>query len=49
LAEANQLMLDENVAVVMYHGVVTAATDQSIQGLQLDPNGQWFLKNVTRE
>lgn len=49
LAQANQLMLDEDVAIVMYHGVVTAATDESIQGLQLDPNGQWFLQDVTRE
>ncbi|ANU27328.1 glutathione ABC transporter substrate-binding protein [Planococcus versutus] len=49
LEEANQLMLDEDAVVVMYHGVVTAATDQSIKGLQLDPNGQWFLQNVTRE
>ncbi|MEK6267211.1 MAG: glutathione ABC transporter substrate-binding protein [Planococcus sp. (in: firmicutes)] len=49
LDEANQLMLDEDAVVVMYHGVVTAATDASIKGLELDPNGQWFLQNVTRE
>ncbi|OHX54787.1 ABC transporter substrate-binding protein [Planococcus faecalis] len=44
LAQANQLMLDEDAAIVMYHGVVTAATDQSIQGLQLDPNGNGSYK-----
>lgn len=49
LGEANQLMLDENVAIVMYHGVVTSATDKSIKGLKMDPNGQWSLSNVTRE
>lgn len=49
LAEANQLLLDENAAVVMYHGVVTSATEKSVTGLQMDPNGQWSLYNVTRE
>lgn len=49
LNEANQLMLADDAAIVMYHGVVTSATDESIQGLQMDPNGQWSLYNVTRE
>lgn len=49
LNEANQLMLAEDAAIVMYHGVVTSATDESIQGLEMDPNGQWSLYNVTRE
>lgn len=49
LIEANQHLLDENVAVVMNHGVVTAATADDVEGLKLDPNGQWFLENVTRE
>ncbi|MFP3344561.1 hypothetical protein R0J87_18975, partial [Halomonas sp. SIMBA_159] len=38
LNEANQLMLADDAAIVMYHGVVTSATDESIQGLQMDPN-----------
>ncbi|WP_088008577.1 glutathione ABC transporter substrate-binding protein [Indiicoccus explosivorum] len=49
LIEANQLLLDETATVVMNHGVVTAATADDVQGLKLDPNGQWFLENVTRE
>lgn len=49
LNEANLAMLEDNAAIVMYHGIVTAATDQSIKGLQLDPNGQWNLYNVSRE
>ncbi|MDN7244934.1 glutathione ABC transporter substrate-binding protein [Planococcus shenhongbingii] len=49
LAEANQFMLDDNAAIVMYHGVVTSATDNSIKGLKVDPNGQWSLANVSRE
>lgn len=49
LNEANMYMLDNDVAVVMYHGLVTSATDESIKGLQIDPNGQWSLKDVTRE
>jgi peptide/nickel transport system substrate-binding protein len=42
-------MLKNDVAVVMYHGLVTSATDKSIKGLKVDPNGQWSLKDVTRE
>ena len=49
LQEANQFMLDDNAAIVMYHGLVTSATDSSIKGLNIDPNGQWSLYNVTRE
>ncbi|PSL34314.1 peptide/nickel transport system substrate-binding protein [Planomicrobium soli] len=49
LNEANELLLNEDVGVVMYHGVVTSATNKSIKGLQMDPNGQWSLYNVTRE
>lgn len=49
LNQANQLMIEENAVVVMYHGVVTAATNKSVKGLQLDPNGQWSLYNVSRE
>ena len=47
--QANQLMIEENAVVVMYHGVVTAATSKSVKGLQIDPNGQWSLYNVSRE
>lgn len=49
LDEANKLMLEDDAVVVMYHGVVTSATDKSVKGLQLDPTGQWSLYNVTRE
>ncbi|MFX3672890.1 MAG: ABC transporter substrate-binding protein [Paenisporosarcina sp.] len=49
LNQANQLMLEDNAVVVMYHGVVTSATNKSVKGLELDPNGQWSLYNVSRE
>ncbi|MGD7044370.1 ABC transporter substrate-binding protein [Jeotgalibacillus proteolyticus] len=49
LSQANEVMLKEDAAITMYHGIVTAATDESISGLQLDPNGQWNLYNVSRE
>lgn len=49
LNQANEILLKEDVGVVMYHGVITSATDKSIKGLQMDPNGQWSLYNVTRE
>lgn len=47
LDKANRLMMDENAVVVMYHGVVTAALDKAYTGLELDPNGKWYLKNIT--
>ncbi|MDN3448712.1 glutathione ABC transporter substrate-binding protein [Planococcus sp. APC 3906] len=49
LNEANMYMLENDVAIVMYHGLVTSATDKSVKGLKVDPNGQWSLKDVTRE
>lgn len=47
--EANMMLLEDNAAIVMYHGIVTAATDNTMRGLELDPTGQWSLYNVTRE
>jgi peptide/nickel transport system substrate-binding protein len=49
LNEANQLLVKDAPIIVMNHGVVTAAFDQSVKGLQLDPTGQWSLYNVYRE
>lgn len=47
LDQANKLMLEENAVVVMYHGVVTSALDNTYTGLNLDSTGKWTLKNVT--
>ncbi|MCR8847842.1 glutathione ABC transporter substrate-binding protein [Rossellomorea sp. SC111] len=49
LDEANKLLVKDAPVIVMNHGVVTAATDQSVKGLTLDPTGQWSLYNVYRE
>ena len=49
LDEANKMMIEENAVVVMYHGTVTAALDKAYKGLELDPNGKWYLKNVIGE
>ncbi|AMQ04615.1 ABC transporter substrate-binding protein [Sporosarcina psychrophila] len=49
LEQANKLMLDEDVAVVMNHGFVTAALNKEYSGLQLDPNGKWYITDVTRK
>ncbi|WP_078381887.1 ABC transporter substrate-binding protein [Sutcliffiella halmapala] len=49
LDQANELMLKENVAIVMNHGIVTAALESSYSGLELDPNGKWSVTNVIRE
>ncbi|MFC7061963.1 ABC transporter substrate-binding protein [Halobacillus seohaensis] len=49
LQEANLIAVEDAAWVPMHHGVVTAAYDESVQGLQLDPTGQWLLYNVHRE
>ena len=49
LNEANIMAVKDGVWIPMHHGIVTAAFDQSVQGLELDPTGQWSLYNVNRE
>ncbi|MUK87611.1 glutathione ABC transporter substrate-binding protein [Ornithinibacillus sp. L9] len=49
LQEANILAIQDVPWVVMEHGVVTAAYDESVSGLSVDPTGQWSLYPVTRE
>ncbi|TWT27500.1 ABC transporter substrate-binding protein [Planomicrobium sp. CPCC 101110] len=47
LSEANKMMLDDNAAIVMYHGMTTSATPKTVEGLKIDPNGIWYLNKVT--
>lgn len=47
LNQANQLMLKDDIAVIMYHDVVTAALNSDFEGLELYPNGKWDLAKVT--
>ncbi|ETT87504.1 ABC transporter substrate-binding protein [Viridibacillus sp. FSL R5-0477] len=49
LNQANGLLLEDNAVVVMYHGVVTAAMNNKYEGLILEPNGKWLLKDVKRK
>lgn len=49
LDKANKLAINDAPWIVMDHGVVTAATDKSVKGLQVDPTGQWSLYSVYRE
>jgi peptide/nickel transport system substrate-binding protein len=49
LKEANGLLVEDAAWVVMHHGIVTAAYDKSVKGLEMDPTGQWSLYNVHRE
>ncbi|TRY44375.1 glutathione ABC transporter substrate-binding protein [Geobacillus sp. LEMMJ02] len=49
LKEANEFLLKDAAVVVMNHGVVTAAVDKSVKGLEIDPTGQWSLYHVHRE
>lgn len=47
LDQANKLMLEEDAVVIMYHDVVTAALSNNLEGLILDPTGQWDVSKVT--
>ncbi|WP_173918827.1 glutathione ABC transporter substrate-binding protein [Halobacillus sp. Marseille-Q1614] len=49
LNEANLIAVKDAAWIPMHHGVVTAAFDESVKGLQMDPTGQWSLYNVHRE
>lgn len=49
LHEANMLAIEDAPWVVMEHGMVTIAYDESVEGLTVDPTGKWSLYPVTRE
>jgi len=49
LHEANVLAIEEAPWVVMEHGSVTAANDDAINGLVVNPMGQWELYGVSFE
>lgn len=48
LSEANVLAIKDVPWIIMEHGTVTAAYDQSVQGLLVSPNSDWFLYDVKR-
>ncbi|WP_261131036.1 glutathione ABC transporter substrate-binding protein [Bacillus sp. Marseille-Q3570] len=49
LIEANEIVVEDIPWVVMNHGIVAAAYDKSVKGLEMDPTGRWSLYNVHRE
>lgn len=49
LDKANVMAINDGVWVPMHHGVVTAAYDESVEGLTVDPTGQWSLYGVSRK
>lgn len=49
LHEANVLVMQDAPWTVMEHGSVTAAYDESVTGLEIDPTGQWSLYEVSVE
>ncbi|MFC4557765.1 glutathione ABC transporter substrate-binding protein [Virgibacillus kekensis] len=49
LHEANVMAIKDAVWVIMEHGTVTAAYDESVENLVVDPTGQWSLYNVSRK
>ncbi|HET7657525.1 MAG TPA: glutathione ABC transporter substrate-binding protein [Bacillales bacterium] len=49
LNQANILAVKSGVWIPMYHGIITVAVDKSVKGLQVEPNGEYSLANVSRE
>jgi peptide/nickel transport system substrate-binding protein len=49
LVEANEIAIKDAPMVIMNHGIVTAALDNSVKGFEMDPTGQWSLFKVHRE
>ncbi|WP_025727178.1 glutathione ABC transporter substrate-binding protein [Heyndrickxia ginsengihumi] len=49
LKEANELLIKDAPAIVMNHGVVSVAYNKSVNGLVIDPTGQWSLYPVSRK
>lgn len=49
LNQANLLAIKSGVWIPMYHGIITVAVDKSVKGLKVEPNGEYSLKNVSRE
>lgn len=49
LHEANLLAIEEAPWVVMDHGMVSLAYDESVEGLVVDPTGMWSLYPVSRK
>ncbi|PTX64697.1 peptide/nickel transport system substrate-binding protein [Melghirimyces profundicolus] len=47
LHEANQLLVKEAPWVPLHHGVIVIATSKNVQGLEVDPTGEWHLQNVS--
>ncbi|MBA4494667.1 glutathione ABC transporter substrate-binding protein [Paenactinomyces guangxiensis] len=47
LHQANQLLVKQAPWVTLHHGVVVTATANNVKGLEVDPTGQWYLKDVS--
>src|SRR5699024_7994673 len=49
LQEANVMVIEDAPWIVMEHGTVNAAYDDSVEGFFVSPNGNWRLYNVSRK
>ncbi|WP_026692245.1 ABC transporter substrate-binding protein [Peribacillus kribbensis] len=49
LKQANELVLTDLPVIPLYHGVASMATDKSLQGINLEPTGQWTLYKAERK
>ncbi|MBM7693129.1 peptide/nickel transport system substrate-binding protein [Peribacillus deserti] len=49
LKQANELVLSDLPVIPIYHGVASIAADNSVNGINLEPTGQWSLYKAERK
>ncbi len=46
LHEANKFLVEEAVMIPLFHQNIVVATRNNVNGFHVQPNGEWYLKDV---